>query len=224
MPINSAHAYARGNMYSYNKNYSLFRFSDIIITIFRMICTQAAWRAFKKNSIMGNSCLLGPNSWCTNFGKRENIIMGHNVYCRGLLHCGTRGSGRIVIGDDVYIGDDAIISSEIYVEIGKLTLISHGVQIFDTIGHPTDPLSRESDWLIRTGKLNQARPAVSSKPIIIGKRVWIGFNSIIMRGVTIGDNAIVGAGSVVISDVIKNTIVAGNPARVVKDIGINGRT
>lgn len=216
MPINSSHAYGKGRLYSYKKYLLGLRIPEIIITLLEMLYTQAAWRTFRKNSIMGNSCFLGPNSYCINFGKRENIMISDNFYCRGLLRCGTGGKGRIVIGEGVYIGDGTIISSENYIEIGKLTMISHGVHIMDSIGHPTDPLLRERDWLIRMGNLKEPRPEVSTKPIIIGKRVWIGFNSIIMRGVHINDNGIVAAGSVVVNDVEKSTIVAGNPAKMVK--------
>ena len=56
---------------------------------------------------------------------------------------------------------------------------------------------------------------------MIEKNVWIGMNSVILKGVTIGDNSIIGAGSVVVKDVPKNTIAAGNPAKVIKDLPIN---
>ena len=61
----------------------------------------------------------------------------------------------------------------------------------------------------------------NDKRVIIGKNVWIGMNSLILKNVTIGDNSIIGAGSVVVKDVPKNTIAAGNPAKVIKDLPIN---
>jgi acetyltransferase-like isoleucine patch superfamily enzyme len=61
------------------------------------------------------------------------------------------------------------------------------------------------------------------KPVKINDRVWIGFNSIILKGVTIGEGGIVGAGSVVTKDVPPYTIVAGNPARVIREIPIDER-
>lgn len=57
-----------------------------------------------------------------------------------------------------------------------------------------------------------------SKPVHIGKRAWIGAGATILPGVTIGDNAVVGAGSVVTKDVEPDTIVAGNPARLIRRI------
>ena len=57
----------------------------------------------------------------------------------------------------------------------------------------------------------------STKPIIIGDRVWVGKNVLILKGVTIGDGAIIAAGSVVVKDVPSKTLVAGNPAKVIKE-------
>lgn len=62
------------------------------------------------------------------------------------------------------------------------------------------------------------RQVITCKPLHIGKRAWIGAGSTILPGVTVGDNAVVGAGSVVTRDVPPDTIVAGNPARVIKTI------
>jgi acetyltransferase-like isoleucine patch superfamily enzyme len=60
-------------------------------------------------------------------------------------------------------------------------------------------------------------------PVIIGNSVWIGVNSTILKGVTIGEGSVVGAGSVVTKDVPPWTIVAGNPARVIREIPENER-
>ena len=217
MPVNSSHAYAQGKIFCYKR--SLLRpLISIFFNWMEMQRSQLVWDAFKKNSMMGRDCYLGPNAWCVNDGKPKSITLGNRVYCRGLLRCGARGSGSISIGDEVYIGDDCIISSESCVEIGQLTMISHGVHIFDSIGHPIDPLLRERDWRIILGDIPKPRPEVAKSPVRIGQRVWIGFNSVVMRGVTIGDGAIVGAGSVVVDDVPSNTIVVGNPARITKKI------
>lgn len=218
MPVNSSHAYGKGKIYKYIRYILFIPLFKIIFNWIEFIHSQLVWNTFMENSIIGHDCHLGPNAWCVNLGKREDIQIGNRVYCRGLLRSGTRGRGKIIISDEVYIGDDSIISSESCVEIGQLTMISHGVHIFDTSGHPTDPLLRELDWRIAMGQMHGARPEASSAPIRIGKRVWIGFNAILIRGVTIGDNAIVAAGSVVVHDVEPNTIVAGNPARVVKTL------
>lgn len=222
MPVNKRHAYAKGNIHGRPKPTFLARLAGKLLGYLEQARINEVWEAFDGRCVMGTDCFFGPNAWCTNLGAREDIRLGNRVYLRGLLRCGGRG-GRIEIGDEVYIGDDTIISSESSVTIGGLTLVSHGVQIFDTIGHPTDPDERVRDWRVVMGTEPGPRPGASSAPIVIGPRAWIGFNATIMRGVTIGEGAIVAAGSVVVNDVPPRTIVAGNPADIVKSIpGKNG--
>ncbi len=76
--------------------------------------------------------------------------------------------------------------------------------MFDSNGHPSDPLGRLNDLPLSPEDV---------RPIVIGNNVWIGQRSIISPGVKIGDNSIVSAGAVVITEVPANAIVAGNPAR-----------
>lgn len=91
------------------------------------------------------------------------------------------------------------------VVIGENCLIAANCQIFDASGHS----SQISNRLESQGE---------SKPISIGNNVWIGANSIILPGVTIGDGAIIGAGSVVVKSIPSNVIAGGNPAIVIKEI------
>jgi acetyltransferase-like isoleucine patch superfamily enzyme len=103
-------------------------------------------------------------------------------------------NATISIGDHVYISGGVIISSKVKIEIGDSTIIGHQVLMFDTDFHGIDGQEAKQE------------------PIIIGKHVWIAARAIILKGVTIGDNSIVAAGSVVTKNVAENTIVAGNPA------------
>ncbi|MEO8199502.1 MAG: DapH/DapD/GlmU-related protein [Gemmatimonadota bacterium] len=88
-------------------------------------------------------------------------------------------------------------------------MIAGNVSIFDNTSHPVSPARRLA---------HQPITEQDVAPVIIGTNCWIGLNSIILRGVTIGDNSIVAAGSVVTKSVPPNSIVAGNPARLVKSI------
>lgn len=215
--IGRFHAYGEGSIYRKTDIPGAVFFADVFQKIADKFRAQKVWSVFRKNCIMGKECYLGINAWCTNMIAKDSIVLGDRVYCRGVIRCGSRGRGRISIGNNVYIGDDTIISTESCIEIGDFTLISHGVHIFDTIGHPVDPLMRELDWCIVTRQIvGQERPPVASAAITIGKQVWIGFNSIIMKGVNIGDRAVVGAGSVVVDDVPSGAMVVGNPARILK--------
>ena len=109
---------------------------------------------------------------------------------------------RMLIKGQSYINTNSQINCFSYIEIGRGTIISDDVMIHDSDNH-----------LIKyEGRNNN----LSTKPIIIGDHVWIGKNALILKGVHIGDGAVVAAGSVVVKDVPANTLVAGNPAEVKK--------
>lgn len=117
---------------------------------------------------------------------------------------------KINIGDHSIIRGTTIHSREL-VQLGNYNLIASGTVILDNDSHSTsiDPMIRHS------------RKDISTSSVIIGNNVWIGMRSIICKGVNIGDNAIVAASSVVTKNVPANCIVAGNPAKVVKNINEN---
>ena len=146
-----------------------------------------------------------------------------------------QGSGRIIVGNDVTIdgrssfafgssfseaptlsiGDGTMIGHGCSfavgksITIGRHCLIAQGVSMLDSSGHPLDPAKR----------LAGAPPdAEDVKPIVIGDNVWIGDQAKIMPGVTIGDGSVVAAGSVVGGSVPPNVLVAGYPARKLRDL------
>ncbi len=131
--------------------------------------------------------------------------------------------GLITIGDHTYIGDSLFISHS-RIEIGNNVTIAWGACIYDHDSHSLDYMKRRMDIDaelvdIRKGEnfiKNKDWGSVASKPIKICDDAWIGMNVIILKGVTVGEGAIVGAGSVVTKDVPAWTVVAGNPAKVVK--------
>ncbi|WP_454759412.1 sugar O-acetyltransferase [Caulobacter segnis] len=112
---------------------------------------------------------------------------------------------NIRLGDRVFMNFNCVILDVAEVTIGEATAIGPGVQIL-TADHPRDPVER------RTGQ-------ESGKPIHIGANVWIGGGAIILPGVTIGDDAVIGAGAVVTRDVAPGVTVVGNPARPVAPKG-----
>ena len=109
---------------------------------------------------------------------------------------------NILVGEDVFINACCHFQDHGGIRIGDGCQIGHNV-VFATLNHGFLPEDRQTTY-----------PA----PIVLGKRVWIGSNSTILQRVTIGDNAIVGAGAVVTKDVAANTIVGGIPARFIKNI------
>ena len=152
--------------------------------------------------------------------ERTAIRVGNHCHIRGELFVFPH-AGSIRIADWCYIGPGSKIwsSSKEGVSIGDRVLISMNVQIHDTDGHPNDPVERFAQT---RAILTSGHPAdilsIAANGISIGNDVWIGFNAAILKGVIIGEGAIVGACSVVTRDVAPYTVVAGNPARFIRSI------
>ena len=123
--------------------------------------------------------------------------VGEGAVIRPPFHCDY--GYNIRLGRDVFLNFNCVILDVCEVDIGDLTQIGPGAQIL-TADHPRDPDQR-------------ARGVEFGKPISIGRNVWIGGGAIILPGVTVGDDALIGAGSVVTRDVAPGATVMGNPAR-----------
>ncbi|MDD6808354.1 MAG: sugar O-acetyltransferase [Oscillospiraceae bacterium] len=111
---------------------------------------------------------------------------------------------NIKVGKMTYINTGCTILDTNTVSIGNNVLIAPNVSIF-TAGHPIDPEIRKTSYEY-------------ALPITIEDNVWIGGNSIILPGVTIGKNSVIGAGSVVTKDIPENVIAVGNPCKVIRAI------
>jgi acetyltransferase-like isoleucine patch superfamily enzyme len=149
------------------------------------------------------------------------IGRGSSVYLGVMFDVGP--NGRVKLGDYVLMNGARIIcDSEI--TIGDHSLISWNVVLMDNYRLPINARTRRSE-LEKVPKTlpRRATAEVVALPIRIGANVWIGFDCCVLPGVTIGDGAIVGARSVVTQDVPACTIVAGNPARMVREIDCDER-
>lgn len=114
---------------------------------------------------------------------------------------------KIEIGDNVGISGTTIYARKgIY--IGDNTLIGGNVKILDNDFHPIEVEARNMD----------DKDMIKSKEIVIGKNCFIGCNSIILKGSKLGDGCVVGAGSVVSGEFAESVVIAGNPAKVIKNI------
>jgi len=111
---------------------------------------------------------------------------------------------KLILGDDVDLALDVLITTSGGVEIGDRTLVGYRTQILS------------SNHVIPPGKGNIFTAGHDKKAVTIGKDVWIGGNCLILPGITIGDGAVVAGGSVVTKDVEAFTIVAGVPAKLLK--------
>lgn len=152
------------------------------------------------------------------------IALGDYVICVGELYS-FFNKGVIAIGDCSYVGQGTRIWALSRVNIGNRVLISHGCFICDSLTHPLDAGTRHQQYMAKHGFPFPESIELEERPITIGDDAWIAAGVTILRGVTVGQGAIIAAGSVVTKDVPPGVIVAGNPARVVKqlDIGSFGR-
>jgi acetyltransferase-like isoleucine patch superfamily enzyme len=146
------------------------------------------------------------------------IGRGASTYLGTMFDVGPHGQARI--GDYTLLhGVRIVCDSEI--EIGDYSLISWNVVLMDSYRMSLDPDVRRRE-LEAAVQRELRRPIIidgnppPARPIYIGENVWIGFDACILPGITIGNGAIVGARSVVIEDVTPYTVVAGNPARLIR--------
>lgn len=125
---------------------------------------------------------------------------------KGEVHVGDRcylGAGQLVCHTSIMVGDDVIMS--------------WGVTVVDHDSHSLRWSERQSDvadWMNGVKRWD----FVSVRPVRIGDKVWIGFGASILKGVNVGEGSVVGAKAVVTRDVPPYTVVAGNPARVVRQL------
>jgi len=155
--------------------------------------------------------------------KKNPVNVGNNT----MLGCSIifeSDSGQVDIGDNTFINSGTSLISRNSINIGDDVTIAWGCSIYDHNSHSLDFIERQKDIDRQLKDFRSGRSfiysknwdVVKSRPIKIHDNVWIGFDSVILSGVTIGEGAIVGARSVVRNDVEPWTVVAGNPAVVVK--------
>lgn len=144
---------------------------------------------------IGDNCCINSNFWSNLLGLYQRTIII------------ARGNGKIRIGDGVGISGATIYAVD-EITIGDHCKIGANVKIVDNDFHPIDPQARREE----------NREKIDHRPIHIGKDVFIGMNAIILKGTQLGDGCVVGAGAVVSGKFGPNSIIAGNPARVIRTI------
>lgn len=125
-----------------------------------------------------------------------------SVYFEPPFHC--EYGSHIEIGEGFYANTGCVMLDVGRITIGDNVLFGPNVSLY-TAGHPIHPESRKSGYEYGI-------------PIKIGDNVWIGGSCVILPGVTIGNNVVIGAGSVVTKDIPDNVCAAGNPCRVIREI------
>lgn len=132
------------------------------------------------------------------------IALGSRILFRsrhGRSRLTAQPGARLSVGDRCFVNSGVVIDASLSIEIGAHCLLGDGCQIRDSNYHEIDEGA-----------------GVKRAPVVIGRNVWIGINAILMPGVSIGDHSVVGANAVVTQSVPPRSLVAGNPARVIREI------
>lgn len=147
---------------------------------------------------------------------KNDVIFEDHIRMNGCLI--SQNHAKIICGNHVTIGRNTKIYAVNSVILEDFATIAYDVTIMDNNNHPINPEERKI--IYSNPSLNFPLRSLwkisDSAPILIQRNAWVGANAIILKGVTIGENSIVGIGAVVTKNVPKNCIVAGNPAKIVK--------
>ena len=158
-------------------------------------------------TVMGLILGLPRYRCCLLLKKLFLVLSGARVGRRVVIYPGVwiMPARNLVLGDDVDLAKDVLITTSGGVSIGARTLVGYRTQIIS--GNHTIPPAGQR--IFDAGHI--------PKPVLIGEDAWIGANCIILPGLSIGNGAVIGAGSVVTKDIPENCIAAGNPAKVIKE-------
>lgn len=146
----------------------------------------------------------------TELKKREAMLkemfaeIGDGCYIEPPFHANW-GGRHVHFGNHVYANFNLTLIDDTHIYIGSHTMIGPGV-IIATAGHPVLPILREQEYQYNA-------------PIHIGSNCWLGAGVIVLPGVSIGDNTVIGAGSVVTKDIPSDVVASGAPCRVMRPIG-----
>ena len=150
----------------------------------------------------------------TELDKRAEMLkemfaeIGEDCYIEPPLHSNW-GGHHVHFGKSVYANFNLTMVDDTHIYVGDYTMIGPNVTIA-TAGHPILPELREKAY-----QYNQ--------PVCIGRNCWLGAGVVVLPGVTIGDNSVIGAGSIVTKDIPANVVAVGNPCRVLREIGEHDR-
>lgn len=145
----------------------------------------------------------------TELDKRDKMLkemlaeVGENCYIEPPFHSNW-GGRHVHFGNNVYCNFGVTMVDDTHIYVGDCTMFGPNV-IIATAGHPILPELREKAYQYNA-------------PVHIGRNCWIGAGAIIVPGITIGENSVIGAGSVVTKDIPPNSVAAGNPCRLIREI------
>lgn len=151
-----------------------------------------------------NTLGLGDDERLTELLKLSFAEVGEGTFIQPPYYANW-GGANVHLGSDVYANFNLTLVDDGNIYIGDKTMIGPNVTIA-TAGHPILPSLREKAMQYNID-------------VHIGRNVWIGAGAVILPGITIGDNSVIGAGSIVTKDIPANVVAVGNPCRVLREIG-----
>ena len=140
--------------------------------------------------------------------KKLFAEVGENCYIES-PYFANWGGHHVHLGSNVYANAGLKLVDDTHIYIGDCTMLGPNV-VIATAGHPIDPELR-------------GRGLQYNLPVRIGRNCWLGVGVIVMPGVTIGDNTVIGAGSIVTKDIPSGVVAVGNPCRVLREVGQHDR-
>ena len=140
--------------------------------------------------------------------KEMFFEIGENCYIEPPFHSNF-GGGHVHFGKNIYANFNLTLVDDTHIYVGDYTMFGPNVTVA-TAGHPILPELREKGYQYNA-------------PVHIGRNCWIGAGVVILPGVTLGDNVVVGAGSVVTKDLPSNVVAVGNPCKVLREVGERDR-
>ena len=198
--------YQRDYIYSFSalKGWGMLKFYRLIYPNFTVGDDASIWGGFQVMMYdpTHSRIEIGRNLHMVSDARRSGIALFSQ--CKFT----TMGQGNITLGDNVGLNGVAITSTK-RIEIGEGTIIAPNCIIVDSDFHAPWPPNKRFSLDI----------SASSREVVIGKNVWLGLNVTVLKGSTIGDNSIVGAGSVVTGAIPSNVVAAGVPAKIIKPLG-----
>lgn len=203
--------------------YSIVKLKSILLKIIKLkrtiftlfYCSLVGLKFNSTWQFIGKPVVFKPPFWISD--RNDRISIGNNFKAISKFSSNSIGcfqpvmlnarypESKIIIGNNVGISGSTLKAMKL-IEIGDNVLIGSGTLICDNDSHPLHPKDRNDD------------SKIVCRPIIIKNDVFIGARAIIMKGVEIGEGAVVGSGAVVTKNVIPYSIVAGNPAKLIKYI------
>lgn len=180
----------------------------------------------QKQMLRSNNLVVGKNSDVSQLKialtenltpDYRNIQIGDDCLLEGTIVLYNRNA-KVSIGNRTFIGNNTTLYVFDEVNVGDDVMLSWGITVMDTNAHSLksdERMKDVADWM--KGPAFKNWDVVDHKKIYIKNKAWIGFNSIVLKGVTIGEGAIIAAGSVVTKDVAPFTIAGGNPATFIKE-------